>query len=217
MIADINAEVRYTRELIGKKTLSADVMKAMEEVPRKEFVPENMQRVAYSNGPLPIGYGQTISQPYIVALMTDLLLPTEDSVILEVGTGSGYQAAILSRLVKQVYSIEIIKELADKAKERLWHLNYHNIEIKVGDGYYGWKEHAPYDGIIVTAASNEIPQPLIEQLKPNAKLVIPIGQPFMYQDLLLIEKKASGEISEKNVLGVSFVPLTGNHSFPSQS
>ena len=212
MISDIDAEVRYTRKYIGKEKLSAEVMEAMRQVPRSEFVPENMQRVAYNNGPLPIGHGQTISQPYIVALMTDLLLPKKTDIVLEVGTGSGYQAAVLSLLVKEVYSTEIIEALATNTSERLRQLNYKNIEVRQCDGYFGWKEHAPYDGIIVTAAAKEIPRPLIEQLKPGARLVIPVGAPYMYQELMIVEKDEQGQLTEIKILGVSFVPLTGNHA-----
>jgi protein-L-isoaspartate(D-aspartate) O-methyltransferase len=212
MISDIDAEVRYTRKYIGKERLSAEVMEAMRQVPRSEFVPDNMKRVAFNNGPLPIGHGQTISQPYIVALMTDLLLPQKTDVVLEVGTGSGYQAAVLSLLVKEVYSTEIIDALATDASERLRRLNYKNVEVRQGNGYFGWQDHAPYDGIIVTAAANEIPQPLIEQLKLGARLVIPIGEPYMYQELMVVEKNEAGQLKETRILGVSFVPLTGSHN-----
>ena len=212
MINDINMEVRYTRKYIGKDTLSPAVMDAMRKVPREHFVSAELKPLAHSNGPLPIGCGQTISQPYIVALMTDLLQPQEGFVVLEVGTGSGYQSAVLSCLVKKVYSIEIISELAHAAKQRLRRLHYNNVEIKAGDGYYGWEEFAPYDGIIVTAAASEVPPPLIEQLKPGARLVIPVGKPHMYQELMLIEKDDKGQLVSSNVLGVAFVPLTGDHT-----
>ena len=211
MLVDIDMEVRYTRKYIGKDVLSPAVMEAMRRVPREHFVSSDLKRMAYSNGPLPIGCGQTISQPYIVALMTDLLQPQEDFVVLEVGTGSGYQAAVLSRLVKKVYSTEIIAELAHSAQQRLQRLHYNNVEIKVCDGYFGWKENAPYDGIIVTAAASEVPPPLIEQLKPGSRLVIPVGKPHMYQELMVIEKDESGQLHSRNVLGVAFVPLTGDH------
>jgi protein-L-isoaspartate(D-aspartate) O-methyltransferase len=187
-------------------------MAAMRKVPRDHFVSVDMKRLAYSNGPLPIGCGQTISQPYIVALMTDLLQPQEDFVVLEVGTGSGYQSAVLSRLVKKVYSTEIIEQLAHGAEQRLQRLQYDNVEIKVCDGYFGWNEYAPFDGIIVTAAASEVPPPLIEQLKPGSRLVIPVGKPHMYQELMVIEKDESGQILSRNVLGVAFVPLTGDHN-----
>jgi protein-L-isoaspartate(D-aspartate) O-methyltransferase len=208
MLQDIELEVKLTRNMIGRSAFDSRVMQAMKEVPRHEFVPIGARHEAYYNGPLPIGHGQTISQPYIVALMTDLLEPTEDDVVLEIGTGSGYQAAILSRVVKQVYSLEIIEGLSLSAAETLERLGYDNVQCRVGDGYDGWTEHAPYDGILVTAASPNIPQPLVDQLKPGARLVIPIGLPYSHQELMLVEKQASGEISVTDVLGVAFVPLT---------
>lgn len=211
MLDDIESEVRATRGYIGKNALDKRVMDAMGDVPRHLFVPEASLHVAYANGPVPIGLGQTISQPYIVALMTDLLNPNPDDTVLEIGTGSGYQAAILSRLVKQVYSVEIVETLADKARERLSVHDYRNIEVRTGDGYLGWPEHAPYDGIVVTAAAPHIPEPLIDQLCIGARLVIPIGLPFCYQELLVIEKDARGRIDSRTVLGVSFVPFTGKH------
>ena len=170
-------------------------MDAMAKVQREEFVPAHMKPFAYDNGPLPIGNGQTISQPYIVALMTDLLLPEENDVILEVGAGSGYQAAILAKLVKRVYTIEIIPALAKQAQDRLTKLGFKNIEVRQGDGYNGLSQHAPFDGIIVTAAASHVPFPLIEQLKPGGRLVIPVGLPHSLQYLMLIEKDQNGEIS----------------------
>jgi protein-L-isoaspartate(D-aspartate) O-methyltransferase len=208
MLRDIEAEVQYTHNLIGRSAFDSRVMQAMREVPRHEFVPIGARHEAYYNGPLPIGHGQTISQPYIVALMTDLLEPAADAVVLEIGTGSGYQAAILSRVVKQVYSLEIIEALSLRAAETLKRLGYDNVQCRAGDGYDGWLEHAPYDGIIVTAASPNIPQPLVNQLKPGARLIIPIGLPYSHQELMVVEKLASGEISVSDVLGVAFVPLT---------
>jgi protein-L-isoaspartate(D-aspartate) O-methyltransferase len=160
---------------------------------------------------LPIGYGQTISQPYIVALMTDLLKVNSGDVVLELGTGSGYQAAILSGLVKRVYTIEIIEPLARQAKSRLARLGYGNVTTRLGDGYYGWPEYAPFDGIIVTAAASHVPPPLIEQLKPGGRMVIPVGDRFFTQQLLLVEKTADGQITTRQVLPVRFVPLTGEH------
>lgn len=186
-------------------------MKAMANVPRHEFVPRSLRRAAYENRPLPIGYGQTISQPYIVALMTDLLDVDGDDIVLEVGTGSGYQAAILAELVKKVYTIEIIKELGEQAKGRLEGLGYQNIAVQVGDGYYGLEGLAPFDGIIVTAAANHVPPPLIKQLRPGGKMVIPVGGAFMTQQLMLVEKRNDGKIITKQVLPVIFVPLTGGH------
>ena len=183
-------------------------MQAMKLVPRHEFVPVGTRHAAYYNGPLPIGHGQTISQPYIVALMTDLLEPEADDVVLEVGTGSGYQAAVLSRVVRQVYTLEIIDALSQRAAATLQRLGYDNVTCRVGDGYDGWPEQAPFDGIIVTAASPNIPQPLVDQLKPGARLVIPVGLPNAYQELMVAVKEESGGMSVTDVLGVEFVPLT---------
>ena len=207
MIADIERNVRQTRRLIGKEQLSAKVMAAMQAVPRDKFVPPDLKFLAYEDSPLTIGHGQTISQPYIVALMTDLLDLKQDGKVLEIGTGSGYQTAVLSLLASKVYSVEVITTLADAAEERLQNLNYTNIEIRIDNGYQGWPEHAPYDAIIVTAAASYIPPALIEQLKPERKMVIPIGLPHMYQELLLIEKDQQGNIKTRNILGVAFVPL----------
>lgn len=210
MLDDIKTEVNLTRHLIGKNALDDRVMAAMKQVPRHKFLPPNVRFLAYDNGPAPIGAGQTISQPYIVALMTDLLNTKPTDTILEVGTGSGYQAAILSKLVQQVYSLEIIEELAIDAHRQLKKLGYNNVEIKTGDGSLGWPEHAPFDGIIVTAAAPHIPQPLIDQLRAGARLVIPVGLPYNYQELMVVEKKANGKIDARSVLGVSFVPLTSD-------
>lgn len=211
MLDDIESETRLTRHLIGKNALDERILNAMREVPRHLFVPEVSRHLAYTNGPVSIGLGQTISQPYIVALMTDLLSVKPDDTVLEIGTGSGYQAAILSRLVKQVYSVEIVGVLADKASERLETYHFRNIKVRSGDGYLGWPEHAPYDGIIVTAAAPHIPQPLIDQLTEGSRLVIPVGLPYSYQELLVIEKDLNGEINTRRILGVSFVPFTGKH------
>jgi protein-L-isoaspartate(D-aspartate) O-methyltransferase len=187
-----------------------DVLEAMERVPRHEFVPVDYQAQAYADRPLPIGYGQTISQPYIVALMTELLqLKTTDRV-LEIGTGSGYQAAILGEIVGEVYTVEIIEALAVEAKTRLERLGYANVHTRHADGYYGWEEHAPYDAIIVTAAPDHIPQPLVQQLKEGAKLVIPVGPPGGYQTLWQVSRSGE-EVIKRNVTGVLFVPLTGEH------
>lgn len=191
-----------SRGITDKKTLEA-----IESVPRHLFVPDEYRDRAYDDGPLPIGYGQTISQPYIVAYMTELLNVGPDDIVLEIGTGSGYQAAVLSRIVKKVYTVEIIEELGLAAKERLKALNYDNVEVKIGDGYYGWEEHAPYDGIIVTAAAEFIPPPLIEQLKDNCNMIIPVGSPFNIQNLMLV-KKSGGKITTKSLIPVRFVPLT---------
>jgi protein-L-isoaspartate(D-aspartate) O-methyltransferase len=211
MLQDIQAEVELTRRYIGKAALDERVMQAMQEVSREAFVPSEMIPFAYDNRPLPIGEGQTISQPYIVALMTDLLCPQDTDIVLEVGTGCGYQAAILSRVVKQVYTIEVVEPLARRAKARLEGLGYTNIETRHGDGYYGWKEHAPFDGIIVTAAASHTPPALVEQIKPGGRMVIPIGLPHFYQELMFVEKDAAGKVTTRDILGVSFVPLTGEH------
>jgi protein-L-isoaspartate(D-aspartate) O-methyltransferase len=207
-------EVRDSAHFAGRaadRGFDARVVQAMADVPRHEFVPESQARFAYDNRPLPIGYGQTISQPYIVALMTHLIAPRADDVVLEIGTGSGYQAAILSRLVDRVYSMEIIEPLAEQAAARLGRLGFDNVTVKVGDGYYGWKEHAPFDAIVVTAAASHVPPPLLEQLRPGGRLIIPVGGRFMTQQLLLIEKKDDGEVITRQIAAVRFVPLTGEH------
>lgn len=207
MIRDIESEVFYTRSYIGKEKLDPHVMQAMGKVPREKFVPDNMQHAAFDNGPLPIGHGQTISQPYIVALMTDMLAPQPDHCILEIGTGSGYQTAILSLLCKQVYTMERIPELGEAATERFQKLGYHNIETRIGNGYEGWPEHAPYDGIVVTAAASHLPEALTRQLKPGGRMAIPVGEPHGFQELILVRKNEQCQIWEQPVLGVAFVPL----------
>jgi protein-L-isoaspartate(D-aspartate) O-methyltransferase len=207
MLADIEREVAFTRTMIGKDALDARVMEVMAQVPREQFVPAELVTNAYDDGALPIGHGQTISQPYIVALMTDLLQPEAGQRVLEIGTGSGYQTAVLSRLVDKVYSVELIPELSRLAGERLRRLGYHNVETHVGDGHAGWLEQAPFDGIIVTAAATHIPPALVAQLKPGGRLVIPVGLPHHYQELMLVEKHQDGETSSRAMLGVAFVPL----------
>ena len=207
MIADIDREVEYTSRLIGKRALEPRVMKAMEEVPREAFVPSSMMHLAFENGPLPIGYGQTISQPYIVALMSDLLQTQDDHVVLEIGTGSGYQTAILSRLVRQVYSIEVVSELGEISAGRLKDLGYTNVECRIGNGYAGWPEHAPYNGIIVTAAATHIPQPLVNQLVTGGRLVIPVGEPYEAQELIVVTRGEGDHIDVSEILGVAFVPM----------
>lgn len=207
MIREINSEVRFTRHYIGKDKLADNVMAAMENVPRHEFVPSNQQLLAYINGPLSIGHGQTISQPYIVALMTDMLDVDKDSVVLEIGTGSGYQAAILASIVKQVYTMEVVPELLESAQQKFARLGYHNIECRLGDGHDGWQEHAPYDGIMVTAAADEIPPHLVEQLKPGANLVVPVGPVYGPQELIQVRKDETGNVTTHDILAVAFVPL----------
>lgn len=198
-----------TRQLAapGRGITNRRVLQAMGTVPRHEFVPEAQRRWAYEDGPLPIGYGQTISQPYIVALMTQELDPQVGDRVLEVGTGSGYQAAVLSRLVKEVYTIEIIEPLAKRATDDLKRLGYNNVFVRTGDGYKGWPEKAPFDSIIVTCAPEHIPQPLIDQLKEGGRMTIPVGPPH-HQELYVLEKK-DGKIHKRDVLSVRFVPMTG--------
>jgi len=207
MINEIENEVRYTYSFTGKKQLHGRVMKAMANIPRDLFVPENLRNLAFENGPLPIGHGQTISQPYIVALMTDILNPQPGHNVLEIGTGSGYQTAVLSMLCKKVYTVERIHALNEIAKKRFDDLGYDNIETCVGNGYNGWKEHAPYDRIIVSAAASHIPMALIKQLKPGGKLVLPVGHMSMYQELIVVNKDLNNKITTHSILGVSFVPL----------
>ena len=207
----IEYDVRMTSQYLNKEALDPRVMKAMGKVLRHEFVPTAERRFAYSNRPLPIGHGQTISQPYIVAVMTDLLKPAADHKVLEIGTGSGYQAAVLAELVKQVYSIEIIKPLGEQAASRLSRLGYHNVTTKIGDGYYGWEANAPFDAIVVTAVASHIPLPLIKQLKVGGRMVIPVGSRFLTQQLLLVTKEEGDKIRTRQILPVRFVPLTGDH------
>ncbi|MET0068978.1 MAG: protein-L-isoaspartate(D-aspartate) O-methyltransferase [Candidatus Thiodiazotropha sp.] len=211
MVRLIEQDVRETSSYLDKRQLDSDIMKVLAEVPRHQFVPADIRGRAYENRPLPIGYGQTISQPYIVAIMTDLIAPKPGHKALEIGTGSGYQAAVLSRLVDRVYTMEIVEPLGNQATERLKRLGYDNIEVTIADGYYGWKEHAPFDIIIVTAAASHIPPPLIEQLKPGGKMIIPVGSRFMTQQLLLVDKEDDKEVRVRQILPVRFVPLTGEH------
>ncbi|MFO7924595.1 MAG: protein-L-isoaspartate(D-aspartate) O-methyltransferase [Bacteroidales bacterium] len=182
-------------------------LNAMRNVERHLFVPRGQQGRAYNDGPMPIGYGQTISQPYIVAYMTSLIDPKPDGKILEIGTGSGYQAAVLAEIVDMVYTIEIIPELANQARELLDELNYNNVEVITGDGYFGHEDRAPYDAIVVTAAAEYIPPPLISQLKDGGKMIIPVGSPFMVQTLMLVEKEGD-KITTSNLMPVRFVPFT---------
>ncbi len=207
MLADIRSEVHYTRNYLKCEAFSAEVMAAMEKVPRHAFVPQELEPYAYDNGPLPIGHGQTISQPYIVALMSELLQVGKEDTVLEIGTGSGYQTAILSQLVRQVYSVELLVPLAMLATKRLQKLGYDNVLTRVGDGYEGWEEHAPYDGIIVTAAAPYVPPPLEAQLRPGARLVIPVSDGFLGQQLMVVQKGLDEKFTRTPVLPVAFVPL----------
>jgi len=203
--ADRNAMVRTIRRFYGLTDQS--VLKAMSAVPRHEFVPPRLRGSAYADTPLPIGYGQTISQPYIVAEMTRRLQLKPTSRVLEIGTGSGYQAAVLSEFTRHVYTIEIIKPLADSASRRLKRLGYDVVRVRHGDGYYGWAEKGPFEAIIVTAAAGEIPPPLIRQLAPGGRMIIPVGPVFATQSLMLLTKDRAGKVRSRNIMSVRFVPL----------
>ena len=210
LVDEVEREVWATRSYLGADRLDPAVIHALGTVPRHLFVPSGLWAQAYANHPLPIGRGQTISQPYIVAIMSDLLQVGPGDRVFELGTGSGYQAAMLAALGAEVFSVEIVPELAERAATTLTELGYDNVHIRAGDGYAGWPEHAPFDGIVVTAAADEIPPPLLAQLKPGGKLVIPVGAEHGYQELLLIEVGEDGEVRERSVLPVRFVPLTGD-------
>ena len=210
MIDAIRDDVRRTRGITGVAQLDPRVVQALQDVPRDEFVPERAKTAAYVNRPLPIGHGQTISQPYIVAIMTHLMETEPGDRVLEIGTGSGYQAAVLAEIVDTVYTIEIIPELAESADERLQRLGFGNVHVKAGDGWYGWPEAAPFDAIIVTAVGEDVPGKLVDQLRPGGNMVLPIGTDWD-QNLAVVEKADDGEISMRYVLPVRFVPLTGDH------
>ncbi|MGR8979803.1 MAG: protein-L-isoaspartate(D-aspartate) O-methyltransferase [Gammaproteobacteria bacterium] len=210
MVDIIRANVMATAQALGRKELNHPVVGALKKVPRHEFVDAEYRPFAYVNRPLPIGHGQTISQPYIVAVMTDLLDVGKNARVLEIGTGSGYQAAILAELVADVYTIEIIAPLAESAEEKLKRLNYTNVHTRTGDGYYGWEEAAPFDAIMVTAAASHIPPPLIKQLKPGGRMLIPVGDRFNVQQLVLVEKHSDDKVTARQILPVAFVPLTGS-------
>ena len=211
LIGDIAALARDTAAETGRPAFDARVMAVLGAVPRHRFVPPEQVHAAYRNRPLPIGYGQTISQPYIVALMTDLMQVKQGDTVLEIGTGSGYQAAILAELAQTVCTIEIVEPLARQAAERLRALGHPQVRTRVGDGYYGWEDCGPFDSIIVTAAAGQVPPPLVKQLKPGGRMVIPIGAPFLTQQLMLVDKQPDGTIVTRQVLPVRFVPLTGGH------
>jgi protein-L-isoaspartate(D-aspartate) O-methyltransferase len=208
MIQTIEAHARSATDALGRDHIDPRVLAVMNTVPRHAFVSERYEDQAYDDRPLPIGHGQTISQPFIVALMTDLLEVGPDDVVLEVGTGSGYQAAVLAHLVRDVHTIEIIPELAEQAAARLQSLGYANVHTHTGDGYYGVPDPAPYDAIVVTAAAHQVPPPLIQQLKPGGRMVIPVGGGFALQHLMLVEKDADGGVRTRQTLPVRFVPLT---------
>jgi len=207
MVAEIDQMYAETRAETGLAAMAPRVRASLGKVERHRLIPQDQAHLAYRNHPLPIGHSQTISQPYIVALSTDLLAPEPSHVVLEVGTGSGYQAAVLAEIVKQVYTIEIVEPLGRAAESRLAALGYKNIEVRIGDGYKGWPEKGPFDGIVVTAAAPRVPQALVDQLKPGGRMVIPIGERWEVQQLLLITRKADGTVQQKNVLPVRFVPL----------
>ena len=206
MLAEIVAEAALTADHTGRAAFSERVLRVVGSMPRHEFVPIELQPYAYLNRPLPIGYEKTVSQPFIVALMTDLLELEEGDAVLEIGAGAGYQAAVLAELARHVYSVEIIEELAQGAERRLRRLGYDNVEVRVANGYYGWAEHAPYDKIMVTAAPDLIPPPLLAQLKPGGRMVIPTGIPDR-QALVLVEKSAAGSLTTREILPVRFSEL----------
>ncbi|HPD14538.1 MAG TPA: protein-L-isoaspartate(D-aspartate) O-methyltransferase [Planctomycetota bacterium] len=195
-------------QLERRDVSSAAVLEAMRKVPRHEFVPQPLQHRAYDDNPLPIGHGQTISQPYIVGYMTQALALKAGDRVLEIGTGSGYQAAVLAELTPHVYTIEIIKALGEEAAARLKRLGYKTVEVKVADGYFGWEEKGPFDAIIVTCAAGSVPPPLLKQLKPGGRMCIPVGPPGLFQDLVLVTKDAEGKVRTESLMGVAFVPLT---------
>lgn len=210
MVEEIVAMARETGGYTSRP-ISEQVLSVMAKVPRHRFVPEGLIYSAYSNRPLPIGHGQTISQPYIVALMTELLALDKQDTVLEVGTGSGYQTAVLAEMAGKIYSMEIIEPLFEHAAKLLSELGYTGVQVKLGDGSTGWPEYAPFDGIIVTAAAGHMPQPLIDQLRPGGRMVIPVGSWPYIQELILITKNPEGVPHQENILPVSFVPLTGRY------
>ncbi|MGO8918232.1 MAG: protein-L-isoaspartate(D-aspartate) O-methyltransferase [Stellaceae bacterium] len=211
MVRTIAAYAAEVSSATGHDHIAPEVLEAMGIVPRHEFVPEGVRQQAYADRPLPIGYGQTISQPLIVALMTDLLQIEPNHIVLEIGTGSGYQAAVLAHLARQVYTIEIVPGLANAATQRLQSLGYANVATRLGDGYYGWQEAGPFDSIMVTAAASQIPPPLIQQLKAGGRMVIPVGGPFSFQHLILVEVDSERKVRTRQLLPVQFVPLAGGH------
>ncbi len=214
LLAEISDETAATGGLTGRKALSPRLLAALAKVRREAFVPEGEVQLAYVNSPLPIGHNQTISQPFIVAIMTELLDIEPHHIVLEIGTGSGYQAAILAELAHKVYSVEVIPELAENARRALAAEGYHNVEIRCGDGALGWPDHAPYDAIIVTAAAAQIPPALTAQLRPGGRMIIPVGARHWQQRLEIIEKDAAGRVKRRDIMGVAFVPLVTGAARP---
>ena len=211
LVSELHSELGQLAPRLEQGGVSDEVLDAIGRVPRHEFVPEDQRRYAYDNRPLPIGYGQTISQPLIVALMTDLLQLEPGFRVFELGTGSGYQAAVLAELGAHVYSMEIVEPLAQAARERLERLGYSQVQVRGGDGYLGWPEQAPFDVIIVTAAGDHIPPPLIRQLRPGGRMILPVGGRYVTQQLVLVDKEPDGSIMTREILPVRFVPITGAH------
>ncbi len=211
---DAAREAMVTRQIAARGIRDPQVLQVLRTTPRHRFAPPDLVSRAYDDTPLPIGHGQTISQPYIVAFMTEILRPRKDHRVLEIGTGSGYQAAVLAPLVRQVFTMEIVAALADSAAVRLKELGYGNVQVSKGDGYHGWPQHAPFDAIIVTAAAGHIPPPLVAQLREGGRMVIPVGSPFAVQSLVLVTKDSGGGISTENLMAVRFVPLTGGNPSP---
>lgn len=209
LIREIESHARDTEQMAGLAPLDRRVLQVMAEVPRHEFVPELLKPFAYLNRPLPLGHGQNISQPYLIALMTDLVDITADAVVFETGTGAGYHAAVLAKLAKQVYSVEIIKPLAIRAAKTLARLGYDNVHVRIGDGFYGWAKHGPYDAMIIKESMTYVPQPLLDQLKAGGRMVVPIGRANGPQFLTLVRKDADGRIRERRILPVRFSPLQG--------
>ena len=211
LVDTIKADVVLTSDYLNQGSLDKRVLDAIGKVPRHEFVSDDQRPYAYENRPLPIGYGQTISQPYIVAIMTDLLKLKKTDRVLEVGTGSWYQSAIFAELADSVYTIEIVKELGEQAADRLKKTGYNTVHTRIGDGYYGWETAAPFDAIVVSAVASHIPPPLIKQLKPGGRMIIPVGAQFMTQYLVLVTKDIDNKIATRQVLPVRFVPFIGKH------
>jgi protein-L-isoaspartate(D-aspartate) O-methyltransferase len=211
MLQDIRAEADYVCRMTGRGQLNDQTLSAMRRVPRQHFVSQSFRSHAYENSPLPLGGGQTIPQPFIVALMTDLVAPKSTDRVLEVGTGSGYQTAILAQLAAELYTIEILPELAQASQHQLDEEGYRNIHYLIGDGYYGWPEVSPFDVIMVTAAVETVPVPLIEQLAPGGRMILPVGKRRFSQDLILMQKKPDGQLQSTRLLPVTFVPLAGEH------